>query len=211
MLFNMHEDILNKKTINIRDFQLFLIKTIEDQSAPYTFTKHPLGFLCLNFFVNEDKRLRIHFWDRSFKFQQHPFWPIHNHSFDFSSLVMSGCIQNKKYRITEAGVDKNGCYKYKVSYSANNSILTICERVYSRVYEVENISKGEIYSVGYDEFHRSRCLSEHAITLMATRINKNGQGVYTLGTGFPEELIFERNVGDEGCYIKYAVKMLELI
>lgn len=209
MLFDIYEDVFFKRN-NISDFEKisFIRELFVSKSANFTFSKHPLGFLCLNFSIAAGKQLRVHFWDKEFYFRQIPYWPIHNHSFEFSSLILKGVIQNKKYKLNLCGSERNKCFKYKVAYNDEKSIINCSGAAYPRVDVVERVRAGEIYSMESSVYHRSRCLTDNAITLMATKTADPASDVFTLGCGNLNKLTFDRNIGTSENYLNYVLKNL---
>ncbi|MGU3626960.1 hypothetical protein [Comamonas sp. C24C] len=194
MLFEMYDDIFfNKGKICVDDKLKALREIVLNQGNKFIISRHPLGFLCLTIPIRNYEKLRLHFWDRSFNFYQNPYWPVHNHIFDFNSQVLKGVIQNKKYILRSYGRESLKCGKYRVSYDGDKSLLTFEENTYPRVCEVEVIKEGEIYHMDCSDYHRSRCLTNIGVTLMATKDNEKSEVVYTLGNGIDKQLIFDRS------------------
>ena len=56
---------------------------------------HPNGFIQLD--LVEDKSLRLHVWPDSRLENQKTMHPIHDHSFDMDSTILTGCLTNLVY------------------------------------------------------------------------------------------------------------------
>ena len=159
-----------------------------------TAQKHPLGFFALRWNVGINQILRVHLWSKTFKWVQHPNWQIHNHIFDFNSLVLHGTIQNKTYKKNE---NKTGRWSvYEVIYTDQNS--TLIHRMSNVALDLEgaivqrNLSK---YSLSAEILHRSVLRSETAITVLAARTTVESEISPTvIGAGETKEFTFDRRV-----------------
>lgn len=150
----------------LRDFEAQL-----NQSPPMAFVQaHPLGFFAIRWPLGDGRELRLHVWARKFEWVQEPNWPIHDHTFSFGSTILAGSILNKTYDIERPAVEGDRSWGlYSVSYVGDTSIVTLEKsgvRLVARSAEVKN--EGEHYLMHAGDLHRSRLLSEAAITVLAT-------------------------------------------
>jgi len=167
----IYSSILNKSTseakINIRDL---LRQVSEFQTDFMKIQVHPLGFLALRWDLGEGKVLRIHIWSKAMKVNQNPYWPIHDHIFSFSSLVLFGNVQNKVYSFRDSVRKSRFVQEFTVNYEEGKSILsptcTLGElfQMYTAV-QPEN----SYYNLESGVLHRSILRSDFAVTALATQ------------------------------------------
>jgi hypothetical protein len=129
------------------------------------FQKHPLGFKFFNIGkLSLHEELRIHIWDNKDDNQDNDL-QIHDHSFNFESLVISGKIQNIRYEL-QNNLNSNG-YIYRVMFVDNKSCLElISNNVEIKINSTEIITEGNFYFVNNDEFHESINIENYSITLL---------------------------------------------
>jgi hypothetical protein len=129
------------------------------------FQKHPLGFKFLNIGkVSLYEELRIHIWDNKDDNQDNDL-QIHDHSFNFESLVIFGKIKNIIYGL-QNNSNSNG-YIYKVKFVDNKSCLElISDNIEVKIKSSEIITEGNFYFVKNDEFHESINIENYSITLL---------------------------------------------
>jgi hypothetical protein len=115
---------------------------------------HPLGFYSFNLCkLSENENIRLHIWKNKSALQNSELL-IHNHIFNFKSLVLLGKIKNYNYKIYK-DLEKNG-YLYEVNYSTNGSILKPLDKGYNLINEsIQEIEQGNYYQLHYDKFHKS--------------------------------------------------------
>lgn len=130
--------------------------------------KHPLGFYSFHLGqIDNDINIRLHVWDNQGALQDTRLL-IHNHIFNFKSLVLIGDIVNKTYNISK---DNEGFgVLYKVSYSNNKSFLSKIDSGYSiSLIDSVQVQSGEYYRVESTEFHESiKASNTLAATLLTT-------------------------------------------
>ncbi|NWC30211.1 hypothetical protein HYE76_27665 [Pseudomonas tolaasii] len=131
------------------------------------FRAHPLGFISCVFFVEGDRKARLHIWPISEKLNQGEGVTIHDHVFNFTSWVLAGEIINRCVFIDGTGTP---CSVYEASYTGDSSVLV-------RKNETLNITNGEIkkystgmrYSMRAGQLHETRSTdSDVAVTVLIT-------------------------------------------
>ncbi|MCY1167885.1 hypothetical protein D9M73_78590 [compost metagenome] len=174
--------------------------------------KHPLGFFALRWNVGVNQVLRVHLWSKNFKWVQHPNWQIHNHIFEFDSLILHGTIQNKTYEKKER---KKGRWSiYEVDYADQNSTL---------IHSLSDVALGltgttvqrdqSKYSLAAEVLHRSILRSESAITVLAARTTAQANfKPIVIGAGNAKEFTFDRRVTnhvESGMVLRQFLKILD--
>lgn len=135
-------------------------RTLQDLSRKSHF--HDNGFLKLTLFETSDQafRIRLHVWKNGAEDVN-----IHNHRYDFASLVVSGVIENRRWRLSEAGKmikvfqyssrDENGEYRLA---RRGQAYLTPCEP--------EMYAKGDWYRMGHDDLHTAKAVVNGPVVTM---------------------------------------------
>lgn len=159
---------------------------------------HPLGFYSFNLgAMNSEHNLRLHVWDDSITPQNHGLL-IHNHMFNFKSLVLIGKVKNLTYSISK-DQHKTGT-QYEVSYTTDGSRLSKVNTGYAiRLINSVEINEGSYYRVQANEFHESICQqSIFSATLVLTQTVTSVQpSVYSFDD-FGGDFNFKReDVSDE--------------
>src|SRR6266542_2616750 len=86
-----------------------------EQLFSHPFLRHPLGFVHVALGRQGSYALRLHVWPDLKRYEQQPYWPIHNHKFDLLSTVLSSALTNHLYRV-EQSKSETGHYLYDVAY-----------------------------------------------------------------------------------------------
>lgn len=130
---------------------------------------HPLGFLCIRWLLSAQRTLRLHLWSRSFTWQQIPDWQIHDHVFSFSSCVVAGSLLNKRYISAPVTARPRRLYPiYEVAYDGSESSMVDSGlEMNLRLGAPELIRRGGRYQVARGVLHRTRLVSESAVSLVA--------------------------------------------
>lgn len=142
---------------------------------------HPYGFLV--FHLGEDQvgnRLRLHIWPNSARIKQVPEWPIHNHPWPFTSIVLYGSVVQHKYSVT---VNRDGTgVLYEVSYQDRLSRLTkTTMSVLPSLVSSEILVHGRSYQLSPTEYH-SVYVEEGELAATLVRSDKLSSGsAYVLG------------------------------
>lgn len=142
-----------------------LIKLLKTNNE-FIFQKHPLGFKFLNLgSISESQDLRLHFWDSILDTPQDEDLQIHNHSFDFESVVLIGKIRNEIFQLTEN--EYSNSRLYEVKFVDNKSFLEKQKGNFEiNIKTSEEIDEGNFYFLNRNEFHQSNVILNNAITLI---------------------------------------------
>jgi hypothetical protein len=126
---------------------------------------HPLGFVsCVIDTIDDVSTTRIHLWPSGERRTKNPDWPIHTHRYHLSSLILSGRVRDRQYRI----VDGKDYSIYEVEYFNYDSSIRENSRRASAVLIADEIyDAGQQYSVSAGIFHQSIVeLDSTALTLV---------------------------------------------
>jgi len=129
------------------------------------FSSHPLGFFQHKFYFG-DVEYRVNVWIKNYQIAKEPNWPIHNHSYDFESLILIGSLIEVRYQ--SRSTKKNPTHKvYEVEYLPDGSRLT-SENILVRLSKCaeENYVSGSTYTMKSNEFHEMVCGGDFALSLM---------------------------------------------
>ena len=121
--------------------------------AGLSFCRHPLGFIHAVLARNKGYALRLHVWPDAHRYEQEPFWPIHNHKFDLTSRVLIGSLTNSEYAVIRTS-EKTIYQLYDVTYGAGTSKLlqSAIQVVVKRCYSKHAVAPS-VYSVKAGAFH----------------------------------------------------------
>ncbi|MFL5740851.1 MAG: hypothetical protein ACJ75B_11580 [Flavisolibacter sp.] len=154
---------------------------------------HPLGFYAFTLGKLDDiVTVRLHVWPVEAKVQNENLL-IHNHVFNFKSLVLFGAITNKTYTVQESNEGDGNLFK--VEYFEKGSRLTKLAGNYRLLPPViTQVSEGQYYSVMSTEFHESLNTGKRfSVTILYTKSVSNSTPL-VFGKNFKEDSIeFERN------------------
>jgi hypothetical protein len=210
----IYSSILHKSTSeaknNIRDL---LQQVTEFQTDFIKIQAHPLGFFALSWDLGEGKVLRIHIWSKAMRINQNPYWPIHDHIFSFSSLVLFGNIQNKVYGFRDSVRKSRFVQEFTVNYEGGRSVLSpTCKlgelfQIYTAV-QPEN----SYYSLESGVLHRSILRSDFAVTALATQQSTVSSKPKVIGVAADSsDKVFDRTISSiyqVMPFIKKAISVL---
>lgn len=139
-----------------------------------SFQKHPLGFKYFKLGnVSNYEEFRLHFWINTIEKHDKDL-QIHDHSFDFESVVLNGRIINNKYRIISSN-NFNG-YVYDVKFRNEKSKLILNQENCSiELEESVEINVGEFYKMSSSSFHES--INNEDLTVTLLKITKSDNKV----------------------------------
>jgi hypothetical protein len=202
---------MNQKTpmkINAKDHIKFLVENIEKFSSEKQPLWHPLGFAsCVLGTSDLGVKFRVHYWPPYERRTKNPDWPIHTHSYDLSSLVLQGQIEDIQYEVSEEGED----FLYAVSYSGEDSEIKKTSRRVRVISQssFERIS-GDQYSVDRGVFHQSKVkFDKEAITFVALS-NWSNEAPLVLGENGDQKYPYERIDFDRELFWSIIRKSLEI-
>ena len=128
---------------------------------------HVLGFIHINLVSASRETLRLHLWRHGLG--REPLWRVHNHSYELTSLVVAGCLEDRRFNVVP---DPNAPHQlYEVRYSENGSKrIKLGRRV--RCTEVGRFERAtdETYGIPLDSFHSSLLTTDWpaAVTIVQT-------------------------------------------
>jgi len=125
---------------------------------------HPLGFVSCVIKKDDKHTVRIHCWPKGERRVKNPDWPIHTHCYHLSSYIVSGSIQDIKYK-TGSG-DEHAVYAVK--YTGDDSEISQTTS-HIKIEELTNEKRtsGECYEVERGVFHQSIVpIAEEVITIV---------------------------------------------
>lgn len=130
---------------------------------------HPLGFIVLPLLETPRFKYRLHISSPAHRKLQQPHWPIHDHSYDFESVILSGHVENTIYSAEFNSINSKLFHMvYNVEYNENESIMRSTDITAKLTQEkFETIETGGHYNVTAGIFHQS---SQGNGTLAATLV-----------------------------------------
>jgi hypothetical protein len=78
-----------------------LVHTILQHAEDYPWVMQDIGLLGLR--LDDRREYRLHVWDPTFSLEEDP--PIHDHPFDFTSVIIAGEMHNTRYEVDLAGAE----------------------------------------------------------------------------------------------------------
>src|ERR1035438_8940815 len=150
--------------------------------APLAFNQHPLGFVHVALGRENDYAFRLHVWPDLARYEQQPYWPLHNHKFDLISRVLAGSLTNREYKV-EQTCERTPYQLYDVAYRIGSSIMSRSEvRVNVEACGLEHLTAPSVYSIRAGTFHDTRVpLNVFTATLVVTRNSLQDGDVKTVG------------------------------
>lgn len=170
---------------------------------------HPLGFYSFHLCkFNENENLRLHIWKDKSSVQSNELL-IHNHIFNFKSLVLIGEIKNHKYQLIKQK-QASGCL-YVVNYLNESSTLRKINNGFELLDEkVEIIEKGQYYQSYFSEFHKSTSEGKEmcATLLLTHNVSKEKPLVFSVND-LGDEIVYQRDMLDISTQTKVLNDLLE--
>ena len=165
---------------SIIDSLVFLNDNLDQLASKLTPLWHPLGFVsCV---VDESPGqyvTRVHFWPAGERRVKNPDWPIHTHSYELRSLVLSGAVRDLQYRVESGGQWRI----YTVNYFEGGSEIVCTSGSVNAVAEVDEVRHaGAEYEVPRGIFHQTQVpLNKSAVTIVLLS-NHGSEAPKVLGT-----------------------------
>ena len=137
------------------------------------FRHHPLGFLICTIFSHPPEHGRIHIWPGLNSTTEKVVCPIHDHSFEFTSWVLAGELENVEYHKRATG---KPFAMYRAEYTNNNSTLVRT----NKTVNLEESSRvicptGCMYSVASGQLHETRLVGHGpAVSVLLTIDESSG-------------------------------------
>ena len=128
---------------------------------------HVLGFIHINLVSAGRETLRLHLWRHVLGTES--LWSIHNHSYELTSLVVAGCLQDRRFSVVPDPEALNQLYE--VRYRENGSERIKLDRRI-RCMEVGHYERetDETYGIPLGVFHSSLLTADcpAAVTIVQT-------------------------------------------
>lgn len=171
---------------------------------------HPLGFLAVIWPIDQFRVLRLHFWSQDFDWAQPGDLQIHDHTFDFSSVVLSGQIRNDVYSVED---DSRGYALYLTSYAEGSSRLSPQKvRVTPILESSQSHSSGTLYRMPSGVLHRTVLESTDGLTVLATRYRSlSRDGARVIGPALDSSVVFQRATFDENQLAKLLLSVRDAL
>jgi hypothetical protein len=152
------------------------------QLASLPFNRHPLGFAYVLVAKEDSHALRLHIWSDHDRYEQQPYWPIHNHKFDLISRVLSGRLTNRQYRV-QPTLKKTTQRLFDITYESEGSIMSPSDIFVSVDFiGSEHITAPNSYRIGAGVFHDTFVpTGVFTATLVITRDSLRDADVKTVG------------------------------
>lgn len=131
------------------------------------FRAHPLGFMVCNLISDGPRKLRLHVWPEGPQATDDAACSIHDHLFNFESLVLAGKLVNIEYQRSSNGRE---FARYNAKYIGDVSVL---ERTSESMRVLESsrttIGTGSFYSIEAGVLHETlRVDNSFVATLLVT-------------------------------------------
>lgn len=156
-----------------------LIKTILISPLQHEWSLQ--GFGMLRLYLGDSQEDRLHVWSPQHRIENVS--DIHDHPWDFESLVVSGMLQNQRFSEADIG----GEYTRATILCGENAQIESAEcAVRLQGGAIEEYRQGQSYRQTAEQIHQS-CASEGCVTVVARafRLDRNHARVYwPAGTGW---------------------------
>lgn len=174
----------------------------EAGSVP-AFQYHPLGFLYAKVQSAGSVGIRLHVWSKEARVQE-PQWNVHDHLFDFSSVVLFGSIRNERFAFEKALGGEAGLFQ--VAYDGADSVLTsLGQSGTLRPVGAETALEGAVYRLKSTELHNSSPIGTWAATIVRTEQRRTDGAVVIGSSEHPKEVRYVREaVGDKTSALIFA-------
>jgi predicted metal-dependent enzyme (double-stranded beta helix superfamily) len=153
----------------IRHFSIAEVLAVQ-QLGSLSFNQHPLGFVHVLLCREDRYALRLHVWPDHDRYEQQPYWPIHNHKFDLISRLITGSLTNRSYRVEQTR-HETGFQLYDVRYEIGKSIMSPSGMHVEVVASgSEHVRAPHVYSISAGTFHDTYvAVGDFTATLILTK------------------------------------------
>jgi hypothetical protein len=151
----------------------------------HSFQRHPLGFIHVKLIRQGKFELRLHVWPARVRYEQQPYWPIHNHRFDLLSNILVGAVTNHLYKVVQS--DFNAAQQlYRVIYGVNSSeLLPTGIPISVELLASNNVEAPHSYAVEAGIFHET-CVPKGMFTATLALTRDSDLGVEAKAVGLME-------------------------
>lgn len=123
---------------------------------------HPAGFIRSQLFrgSRDLPEVRLHYWksNSAVRFDE----AVHEHPWDSVSIVLRGSVRNEFWRIEEGGACPVVYFETRDLASAAYTRIGTCDPTLTSAFD---ITRGQSYWIPSGTFHRTKHVSDEAITL----------------------------------------------
>lgn len=134
----------------------------ETRKSPHQHTdsyRHDNGYDKVVLFQDRDTymKMRLHIWYPCLMPQmRHPRQNVHNHRWDFSSVVLLGCVDHVTYRFAESNEEGEEFFHYRYYARGSKEHYDLEERGKTKLVcmSTEHFDKDMLYSVKNSTLHR---------------------------------------------------------
>jgi len=131
---------------------------------------HPYGFHIVKIRVTSEYQLRLHLWLQGVRPMQEPKWLPHDHCFDIDSLILSGEMRHKTWRIDESSSNRGVIYD--VSYQGDTSVLARTNDLAGLALEEDHTyQEKHIYHLGKGIFHSIEVPADRLLATLCVASN----------------------------------------
>lgn len=119
---------------------------------------HPLGFVVVPLGTFQNYSYRLHLSSPNFRKPQNPLWRVHDHSYNFDSIVLKGCVHNIIFELRDpSNVNETSERRvYEVQYVGGTSMLNRTDALVVAVEAARfSVFSGNKYSIGAGVFHEN--------------------------------------------------------
>lgn len=147
-----------------------LISEVIDNIDHFTPTWHALGFVHCTLHSMSAGTLRLHIWPENARSESEQRDKIHDHLFSLRSMILTGEVTNRFYRLDPPETALPTHRMFEVFYRENRSELVATNNCYAPVVYAQSChQKGDCYTVRSGEFHDSSvCHTRLTATIVAT-------------------------------------------
>lgn len=147
-----------------------LMGEVIDNIDHFSPTWHALGFVHCTLHSMSAGTLRLHIWPENTRSESEQRDKIHDHLFSLRSMILTGEVTNRLYRLDPPEIALSTHRMFEVLYQENRSELVATNNFFAPVVYAQSCHlKGDCYTVGSGEFHDSSvCPTRFTATLVAT-------------------------------------------
>jgi hypothetical protein len=189
LIFDIYSQILEQNTDILNSNIQVLLSDLLNESQSH-FQAHPLGFIYIRFPIMHNF-LRLHIWPRGKRARQEPFFPIHNHIYDFTSYVLLGPIRNIVYRISELATGAHQLFSVEYLPESSNLIPTK-KSIAIQVSDDNLIQAGHFYQMAQAQFHESIVDEDSMTVTLLSTCYTTQKTPFVVGDALQKDLSFKR-------------------
>ncbi len=128
----------------------FLIDDVKGIYAEW----HPLGFIYIKLFQDKNNDYRLHIWPKGVRSFNKTQYPIHNHTYNIKSLVVSGKVGCEAYLIEKKANSNKKLYEVHYS-NLGTKLVSTDEFVEVEKSNISWTNAGNSYKIKKGDYHQS--------------------------------------------------------